>query len=144
MFDSSRMAIYEYLCSVLADVTSNIHPMHKPKELSQDEVKNGFIVIKLDDINDESEFSKETYGWVSVAIEAYVPTKKRGRLNSQLFDTFESAIDSAIESAIESRNTNYGINERTILSKDFLEDDNANNVYSVYVKTFVLTIENNS
>ena len=51
MFSESRIAIYEYLKSLFASVTQNIYSMRVPTENTDDDTKNGFIVIQVGGIN---------------------------------------------------------------------------------------------
>lgn len=141
MLNESRIDLYDYICGIFSDVSENIYKMKIPQELTESDAKDGFIVVYLGDIYDDSEFLKQAYGDVRVVVSAYVPLKSRGRLNKELYKTFESSINDALDNEIlNGNNEHYTIQDDGILSMDDVEDNNANNSYSVYTKTFIITI----
>jgi len=142
MVDESRIGIYNYVYRLLYGVVSeNVYSMNEPQELTESDTKDGFIVIRVADINDASEFRCEAYGWARVFVEAYVPTISRGRLDKTKYKQFEDGITQAITNEIENNTSDtYSIQEDGILSMDSNADANANNAYYLYVKTFIVTI----
>lgn len=142
MMNESRMAIYNYVYGLLYNtVTRNVYSMNEPQELTESDTKDGFIVIRVGDINDESEFHCEAYGWVRVFIEAYIPPISRGRLDKAKYKTFEDGINDVINAEIENGTSeNYSIQSDGVLSMDGNTDTNANNAYYLYVKSFIVTI----
>lgn len=141
MFNESRIDLYDYISGIFSDVSENIYKMKIPQELTESDTTEGFIVVYLGDIYDDSEFLKEAYGDVRVVVSAYVPLKSRGRLNKELYKAFESGINEALDNEISNGNSeHYTIQDDGILSMDDIEDNNANNSYSVYTKTFVVTV----
>ena len=140
--NESRMAIYNYVYGLLYNtVTRNVYSMNEPQELTESDTKDGFIVIRVGDINDESEFHCEAYGWVRVFIEAYTPPISRGRLDKAKYKTFEDGINDVINAEIENGTSeNYSIQSDGVLSMDGNTDTNANNAYYLYVKSFIVTI----
>lgn len=141
MFNESRIDLYDYISGIFSDVSENIYKMKIPQELTESDTTDGFIVVYLGDIYDDSEFLKEAYGDVRVVVSAYVPLKSRGRLNKELYKAFESGINEALDNEISNGNSeHYTIQDDGILSMDDIEDNNANNSYSVYTKTFVVTV----
>ena len=140
--NESRMAIYNYVYGLLYNtVTRNVYSMNEPQELTESDTKDGFIVIRVGDINDESEFHCEAYGWVRVFIEAYIPPISRGRLDKAKYKTFEDGINGVINAEIENGTSeNYSIQSDGVLSMDGNTDTNANNAYYLYVKSFIVTI----
>jgi hypothetical protein len=142
MVEESRIAIYNYLKTLFGDVTQNIYPMRAPTENTADDTKNGFIVIEVGSIRDESEFDLQTFGWVRCNVVAYVPQKTRGRLDEGKYTAFESEINDALRTAIEYREAGsaYSIQGDGILSMDDEEDTNKGNQYNVFVKSFIVTI----
>lgn len=141
MFNESRIDLYDYISGIFSDVSENIYKMKIPQELTESDTTDGFIVVYLGDIYDDSEFLKEAYGDVRVVVSAYIPLKSRGRLNKELYKAFESGINEALDNEIlNGDNEHYTIQSGTILSMDDIEDNNANNSYSVYTKTFVVTV----
>lgn len=141
MFNESRIDLYDYISGIFSDVSENIYKMKIPQELTESDTTDGFIVVYLGDIYDDSEFLKEAYGDVRVVVSAYIPLKSRGRLNKELYKAFESGINEALDNEISNGNSeHYTIQDDGILSMDDIEDNNANNSYSVYTKTFVVTV----
>lgn len=141
MFNESRIDLYDYISGIFSDVSENIYKMKIPQELTESDTTEGFIVVYLGDIYDDSEFLKEAYGDVRVVVSAYIPLKSRGRLNKELYKAFESGINEALDNEISNGNSErYTIQDDGILSMDDIEDNNANNSYSVYTKTFVVTV----
>ncbi len=141
MINESRIDLYDYICGIFSNVSENIYKMKIPQELTESDATDGFIVVYLGDIYDDSEFLKQAYGDVRVIVSAYIPLKSRGRLNKELYRAFESGINEAIDNEIlNGDNEYYSIQDNGILSMDDVEDNNANNSFSVYMKSFVVTI----
>lgn len=141
--NDSRIDIYNYIYGLLFGVvTDNVYQMNEPQELTEEDTTDGFIVIRIDDIHDESEFHGDTYGWVRVYVEAYVPPISRGRLDRAKYKTFEDGITEAINNEIDNgTNEHFAIEANDILSMDSNADTNANNAYFMYVKSFIVTIQ---
>jgi hypothetical protein len=144
MFSESRIAIYEYLKSLFASVTQNIYSMRVPTENTDDDTKNGFIVIQVGGINDESEFGLNAFGWVRCYVTAYVPQKKRGRLDSVKYAEFEDGINAVIRNLVDNpqNDSPYFVQGDGILSMDDDEDTNKGNQYNVFVKSFIVVSNN--
>ena len=142
MIDESRIDIYDYLCGLLKPITSNVYAMDAPQELTTSDTTDGFIVVRLGDVHDESEFDLETYGWVRAFVEAYVPHKSRGRLDRTKYKAFEDDINYAIRSEMKvPTSTKYFLEQETILSMDDLEDTNSDNAYNMFIKSFIVQIQ---
>lgn len=144
MIQESRIKVYDYIYDLLYGVVSeNVYPISESQELTEDDVKDGFIVIRVGSINDESEFKGEAFAWCRVFVEAYVPTMSRGRLDEEKFSEFEDGINSAIDNEIENGdNENYSIRYENVISWDDFEVTNANNAFYKYIKSFVVQIDN--
>lgn len=143
MFGRSRINIYEYLYNLFHGVvTENVYSMNEPQELTNSDTKDGFIVIHVGDMHDESEFNGHAYGWARCFVEAFIPPITRGRLNYDLYKTFEDGINSVITSAVEEDSGSYYIQEDGIISTDVEEVSNANNAYFTYVKSFIVGYDN--
>jgi hypothetical protein len=142
MVEESRIAIYDYLKPLFSSVTQNIYPMRVPTENTSDDTTNGFIVIEIGNIVDESEFDLHAYAEVRCFVTAYVPQKTRGRLDKTKYETFENGINAAIRAEINHPSSNvYYIQSDGILSMDDDEDTNKGNQYNVFVKSFIVTID---
>jgi hypothetical protein len=145
MVDESRIGIYNYLYDLFYDVvTRNVYAMQEPQELTSSDVKDGFLVIQVGNINDESEFACETYGWARCYVYAFVPPISRGRLDYDKFETFENAINSVIKTESENSGGTYGIQYDSVVSNDIVERSNANNTYFTFAKSFIVNIEKES
>lgn len=143
MIDESRIGIYDYLYNLLYGVVSNnVYQMREPQELTQSDTTDGFIVIRVGEINDASEFTGETYAWARCYIEVFVPPMSRGRLNHAKYSAFESAINSVIQSEAQRSDGTYSIDERNVLSVDDMESSNANNSYHTFIKSFLVITDN--
>jgi len=141
MFDKSRIRLYEYLRSLFYDVvTTNVYEIEEPQELTPSDEKDGFIVIRIGDVNNDSEFGTDAYGWARVYVTAYVPTRNRGRLDFDKYNHFENGILNVIENA---SNAKYHVMENSLLSMDGSEQTNANNFYLTFIKSFLVYITTN-
>ena len=141
MFNDSRIAIYDYLYSLFFNtVTQNVYRMNEPAEMTESDVENGFIVIRIGDFVDESEFSRNAFGSVRVFIYAYIPPKSRGRLDKDKYAQIEQAITDVIENAEMNQNDTYSIQDGSVLSADSLESSGEN--FYIFVKSFIVNICN--
>lgn len=142
MIDESRIWIYNYVYGLLyGKVSNNVYSMEEPQELTESDTTDGFIVIRVGQINDQSEFRGNAYAWVRVYVEAYVPMMSRGRLNKVKYAAFENDISRAINGEIDvCTSDKYSIQDDGIISMDSSDNNNANNAYHLYVKSFIVTI----
>ena len=142
MLNDSRISIYRYVEDILTSVTENVYLMNEPQELTQSDTEDGFIVIRVGDLMDASEFDGDAYGYARVFVECYVPPITRGRLDVEKYTQFEEDINAAIKLATESDNDGtYWIQPDSFISADMGEDSNANNAYYMFVKSFVVMID---
>ena len=141
MLNISRVDIYDYLKGLFYDVvTKNYYEMDEPEELTESDTKDGFLVSKVGDFNDESEFDGQAYAWVRCYVYAYVPKLKRGRFNKSGFKAFEDSINDVITNETdEPQYGDYAIAPDTLISADGLEDSQKGNQYHIFVKSFVVT-----
>ena len=141
MFNESRIDIYDYLYNLFYDVvTKNVYSMEVPQELTQSDTQDGFIVIHVGDLNDESEFAHQTYGWARCFVEAFIPPISRGRLDYDKYREFEDAITEVIHLASDEVIDGYSVQEGSVLSMDGSETTNANNSYFTFIKSFIVNI----
>lgn len=141
MLNTSRIDIYNYLYTLFyGTVTENVYSMNEPQELTDDDTTDGFVVIRVGDLNDESEFRGEAYGWTRCYIEAYVPPISRGRLDIERYQEFEDSINDVILTATMETGGEYHIREESILSMDGERTTNANNTYFTFTKSFIVDI----
>lgn len=143
MVDDSRIGIYNYIYDLLYGVvTENVYRMSEPQELTESDTKDGFLVITLGDVYDESEFSKQAYGWARAYIEVYVPPRSRGRLDKAAYKAFEDAVNTVIDTEVANpTNDTYSIQTDSVISMDGEAGSGANNSYFVFVKSFVVLID---
>lgn len=142
MIDDSRLGIYDYVESLLVDsVTENVYLMNEPKELTEDDENNGFIVITVGEFNDDSEFDGEAYAWARVFLEAYIPAMSRGRLDKSKYEAFENDINNVIKSeSISNNNGVYWIQEDSFISIDTVRESNPNRTFFMFIKSFVVMV----
>lgn len=142
MVEESRIAIYEYVAGILEEVSENVYWMDEPQELTQSDTEDGFIVITLGDLFDNGEFEGESFATVRAFVRCYIPPITRGRLNVELYDQYERGINDAIKLASTSDNHGtYWIQPDSFISADIGEDENANNAYYLFVKSFIVVID---
>lgn len=144
MIQESRIKVYDYVYNLLFGVVSdNVYPMYESQTLTESDVADGFIVISIGSINDESEFRGHSFAWCRVLVEAYVPPMSRGRLDEEKYSLFEDAINEAIDNEAENgSNLNYSIRNDGIVSWDDYEDSNSNNAFYKFIKSFIVQIDN--
>ena len=141
MVNESRIDIYDYLYNLFYDVvTKNVYSMETPQELTQSDTQDGFIVLHVGDLNDESEFAHQTYGWARCFVEAFIPPISRGRLDYDKYREFEDAITEVIHLASDDVIDGYSVQEGSVLSMDGSETTNANNSYFTFIKSFIVNI----
>ena len=143
MLNKSRIDIYDYLYNLLFGVvTENVYDMRVPQELTESDTKDGFIVIHVGNLVDESEFTCEALARVRCYIEAFVPQISRGRMNHDLYAAMENSINNVIEEQTEVRDGAYYIEEGSYLSSEEDEITNANNAYFTFIKSFIVVADN--
>jgi len=143
MYNDSRIDLYNYIYSlVYGKVTNNVYRMGEPTENTEDDTKNGFVVIEVGDILDDSEFLCNAYGRARCMIIAFIPKKSRGRLDIAKYKEYESAINEVIREAILSNdNETYSILGDGVLSLDDDEQTQKGNQYHLYIKSFIVEID---
>lgn len=143
MYNDSRNDIIEYLYGLFhGTVTENVYAISVPTELSKSDTKDGFMVISMGGLLDESEFSREAFGRVRCYAVAYIPLLSRGRYNKAKYKAFEDAINAVIREEIANPTSSvYSIEEDSILSYEDEEQSDADNRYFLYVKSFIVTVD---
>lgn len=142
MFNESRIDIYDYIYGlVYGVVTNNVYRMGEPVETTESDTTNGFVVINVGNMNDDSEFSCDAYGWARCSIMAFVPKKSRGRLNKTLYKSFETSINQVVKNAMLAKDASYYISGDNVLSMDSDEITQKGNQYHVYIKSFVVVVD---
>lgn len=147
MFNDSRIGIYDYLYDLIVEneVSSNVYMVNEPQDLTANDKKNGFVVIKVGGVNDQSQFDLETYGWTRVYIYAYVPPTSRGRLDYEKYKTMENKLNALINNESKQREKlGYTIVLNSTLSMDGVQTSTANNLFYTFVKSFRIFITNNN
>ena len=142
--DISRKNIYTYLANLFKTVTTNLYRISIPVTLGDDAVSNGFIVISLGNLTDNSEFDFKTYSHIRATIQYFVPsintTTANGVMNTSAFDNVQTQIDAIITSESEKTNQKYTISRDGVLSMDDFYTNNTNSFY-VYITSFLITID---
>lgn len=138
-FNDSRTDLYDFLYDLVVDneVTNNVYLVSEPQDLTTSDKNEGFVVIRVGGMNDQSQFNLETYGWARVYITAYVPSTSRGRLDYEKYKAMQDKLKEVIDSADEQEVTNgYAILKSTSLSMDGATMSTANNLFYTFVKSF--------
>lgn len=141
MITDLRTDIYDFVYSMFYNVvTQNVYSMNPPQELTEDDFKNGFLVISVGDLYDESEFSGKAYAWARVFVEAYIPPKSRGRLNKNKYIAFDKSLTSVITNYDEQHESvGFSIDLESVLSTDGYYSTNED-LYQVLVKSFIVYV----
>lgn len=141
MVNESRIDIYDYLYNLLYGVVSeNVYYMRVPQELEKTDVKDGFIVIHVGELVDDSEFSGEAFGRVRCFIEAFIPQISRGRVDHDIYAMMENGINSVVDEQSKVDDGTYYIDKGSVLTADDDEVSNANNAYFTFIKSFIVVI----
>lgn len=115
--------------------------MGEPTENSESDTTDGFLVIQVGVMNDDSEFDGDAYGWARCYVTAYIPKRSKGRLDTEKYKTFEDGINTIVKLASESRNADYYVLKGSELSVDDVETTQKGNQYHIYRKSFVVVID---
>ena len=140
---TSRKEIYSYVATLFTGFTKNIYRISIPETLGSNAISNGFMVLRMGDINDFSEISLETYGQLRMYVEFYTPSTDtqtaNGIMNTQKFEAAQAAIDNIIKAESEKQNQVYTISRDSILSSDDFFTNKTNSFF-VYITSFLITI----
>ncbi len=138
----SRKNLYSYVASMFVGIVKGIYK-HMPTSLSPEDTTNGFIVIRMGNIDDSSEFYGNTYAKTRIYVECYVPdvntSTTNGVMSTTKYDTMQQAVDDKIDAECEKVNQTYTISRESILSSD---DTYVNKAVSfmVYITSFQVII----
>lgn len=141
MIDARRSPLYDYVYSLFhGRVTDYIYPIEMPSNLTEEDA-NGFMVIRMADVRDRSEFKLKAYAEVRVTIEMYTKAKDRGRLDKPQYEKYEDLITQVLNEEDAKSNPNYEIDMDSILSTDDIYNDDKNNIFYIYFVSFVIKIK---
>jgi hypothetical protein len=138
----SRKNLYSYVASMFVGIVKGIYK-HMPTALSLEDTTNGFIVIRMGNIDDSSEFYGNTYAKTRIYVECYVPdvntTTTNGVMSTTKYDAMQQAVDDKIDAECKKVNQTYTISRESILSSD---DTYVNKAVSfmVYITSFQVII----
>jgi len=138
----SRKNLYSYVASMFVGIVKDIYK-HMPTALSPEDTTNGFIVIRMGNIDDSSEFYGNTYAKTRIYVECYVPdvntSTTNGVMSTTKYDTMQQSVDDKIDAECEKVNQTYTISRESILSSD---DTYVNKAVSfmVYITSFQVII----
>ena len=117
--------------------------MGEPTENTTQETKDGFVVIDIGGIEDESEFYGQAHAQVRCYIVSYIPKKTRGKLDDSKYREMEQSIESVILGEMQTpSNPNYYIVDDGVISMESEETTQKGNQYHLYIKSFVVGIDN--
>jgi len=143
MVNQSRIDIYDYLYNLVFGVVSeNVYDMNVPQELTESDTSDGFIVLHVGNMIDESEFDRQACGRVRCYIEAFVPSISRGRVNRDIYAIMENSINTLIDEQSEVRDGAYYIEKDSVLSMEDYETSTSDNAYYTFVKSFIVVMDN--
>jgi hypothetical protein len=138
----SRKNLYSYVASMFVGIVKGIYK-HMPTTLSTEDTTNGFIVIRMGNIDDSSEFYGNTYAKTRIYVECYVPdvntTTTNGVMSTTKYDTMQQAVDDKIDAECEKVNQTYTISRESILSSDDTYVNKATS-FMVYITSFQVII----
>ena len=124
-------------------VLNNIYWKEVPQTLTATDVSKGFMVMKLQQISDNSEMLLETYCDTRMYIECYVPSIKAsnisGVINKKKYDAIQKVVDELILSECKKVNQPYTISRDVVLSMDDFYT-NGTNTFFLYITSFSITI----
>lgn len=140
MSTDSRINIYNFVYNMFYDVvTKNVYSLNAPQELTESDTKDGFMVISVGDLYDESEFRCNAYVRARVFVEMYIPPKSRGRLNKNKYAACDNALNAVVRNWYDKvSDDGFSIDEDTLISTDDYYSSNNDNVYQVLIKSFVV------
>lgn len=139
--DARRTPIYKYIHSLFnGKVTDYIYPMGIPTNLTEEAQAGGFMVINVGDIQDRSEMTLSNYAQTRVTVQMYVTPKGRGRIDTELYEEYETKIFDILAVEAEKRGEKYIIDLDSILSTDDVYNKDGNNVFFLYIASFVIKI----
>ena len=138
----SRKDLYSYVASMFMGIVKGIYK-HMPTSLSPDDITNGFIVLRMGNIDDSSEFYGNTYAKTRIYVECYVPdvntSTTNGVMSTTKYDTMQQAVDDKIDAECEKVNQTYTISRESILSSDDTYVNKATS-FMVYITSFQVII----
>ena len=138
----SRKNLYSYVASMFVGIVKGIYK-HMPTALRPEDTTKGFIVIRMGNIDDSSEFYGNTYAKTRIYVECYVPdvntSTTNGVMSTTKYDAMQQAVDDKIDTECEKVNQTYTISRESILSSD---DTYVNKAVSfmVYITSFQVII----
>lgn len=140
MSDISRISVYEFACGMFSSLGVNVYSMEVPQSLdTATDIASGFIVIRVNNIYDNSEFVGNTYATSRVLVEAYVPAKTRGRVDATKYKALQDKINIIVKEYCEKVNQDYVVSEDSILNYDDTFINNTTEFF-MYVISFTVTM----
>ena len=139
MLNDSRHSIYDYLYGLFYEtVTPNVYLASEPQELTNSDMREGFVVLNVGDLVDESEFAGQAFGGARCFVRAFTPAMSRGRMDDEKYAAFESAINAVIKEASANRNADYFIQEDSVLSYDDTDTLDQQTPFYILIKSFIV------
>lgn len=139
--NTDRVGIYTQIVALFANTDIKyFYPIEKPISLTANAKKQGFMVIRAGNIDDNSEFSENAYAEMRIQLEMYIPTKSNGIVDGSLFSKYQSLIDTTIKEAVNNEDSGLNIIPDDMLNADDFDNSNADNPFSIYIKSFLILI----
>ena len=140
MSDISRISVYEFACGMFSSLGVNVYSMEVPQSLdTATDIASGFIVIRINNIYDNSEFVDNTYATARVLVEAYIPAKTRGRVDVTKYKALQDKINAVVKGHCEKVNQDYVVSADSILNYDDTLINNTTEFF-MYVISFTVTM----
>lgn len=140
MVSKNRADIYEYLYGVFSNaMTNNVYFVNAPQDLTDKDANDGFVVLRVGEIRDESEFSRSAFARARCYAYAYTRANKRGKLDFPTYKSLETSVEQTIQNAANKGGAISILND-TVISMDTAEFSNADNPFFVFAKSFVVSI----
>jgi hypothetical protein len=140
MSDTSRISVYEFAYGMFSSLGVNVYSMEVPQSLdTATDIASGFIVIRVNNIYDNSEFVGNTYATSRVLVEAYIPAKTRGRVDVTKYKALQDKINAVVKEHCEKVNQDYVVSADSILNYDDTLINNTTEFF-MYVISFTVTM----
>ena len=139
MSDVSRISVYDFVHTMFSTLGVNVYAMEVPQSLDTTDTSNGFVVMRANNIYDNSEFIGNTYATSRVYIEAYVPAKVRGRVDTTKYKALQDKINAIVKEYCEKVNQDYMVSADSILNYDDTLISNTTEFF-MYVLSFTVTM----
>ena len=139
MSDTSRISVYSFVHTMFGSLGISVYAMEIPQSLETVDITNGFAVMRINNIYDNSEFIGHTYSTARVFLETYVPAKTKGRLDTTKYEALQNKINSMVNEYCDKTNQDYMVSRDSILNYDDTMI-NGSTEFFMYLISFTVTM----